>query len=1059
MSIVAWFARNPVASNLLMLSVVGTGFLTLPRIKREIFPEFSIDTISVAVAYPGASPEEVEESICIKVEEEVEGVDGVERVSSTASEGGGLVLVELLDDADNQKVLDDIKSRIDAIETFPDEAEEPVVRELSFRRQVLNIAVSGDLDERSLKETADMVRDRVTNLPGITQADVVSTRPYEIAVEVSEDALQRHGLRFDDVAQAIRQGSLDLPGGSVKTSSGEILLRARGQAYVGRDFEDLVVLRRPDGTRVHVRDVATVRDAFADSDQAARFDGRPAALVQVFRIGDQDALAISDSVTQFCRNASSWLPEGVTLTPWLDQAELLRSRQDLLVRNGLQGFLLVFLVLALFLRFELAIWVSVGIPISFLGTLALMPWMDVSINMLSLFAFIVVLGIVVDDAIVVGENVFSHLQRGKSGLQAAIEGTQEVAIPVTFAILTTIAAFLPLLNVPGNTGPFWAVIGLAVIPTLGWSMIESKLILPAHLRHIDPKKLDLRRGVSGIWRRFQGLFADSLEAFAVRLYRPSLEFALRNRYLTVAAMLTALMLTGGAVAGGYVRFVFFPPVDGDNVVATLTMPQGTPVDVTRTAVQRIEAAALQLRDELAARAPEGAAAPIRHVLTAIGEQPYRKVQEEGGGRVVSQGYNGSHFGEVNIQLAPSEVRSFTSQEVADRWRELVGPVYGASELKYSSSLLSVGADVDVRLRSEDIPALTEATERLKEHLASIDGVFDVSDSFDEGKEELELRIRPEAEALGLSMADLARQVRQGFYGEEAQRVQRGRDDIKVMVRYPEDERRSLADVESMRIRTPSGAEIPFETVADVELGRGYSAIRRTSRSREISVTTEVDETRTDVNTVVQALETGFLPGLVAEYPGMTYAFEGEQKEQQETIQGLARGFLFALMLIYVLMAVPFRSYVQPLVVMSAIPFGLIGAVLGHFIMGMQLSVLSVVGIVALAGVVVNDSIVLVDFVNRRREEGGELLLAVREAGVRRFRPILLTSLTTFAGLTPLLLEKSVQALFLIPMAISLGFGVLFATFISLVLVPSGYLILDDVHRAWRWLYGRPGNTA
>ncbi|MDA0934949.1 MAG: efflux RND transporter permease subunit, partial [Planctomycetota bacterium] len=471
------------------------------------------------------------------------------------------------------------------------------------------------------------------------------------------------------------------------------------------------------------------------------------------------------------------------------------------------------------------------------------------------------------------------------------------------------------------------------------------------------------------------------------------------------------------------------------------------------------AAALKLRDELAAKAPEGSAPPIRHVLTAIGEQPYRKVQEEGGGRVVAQGYSGSHFGEVNIQLAPSEVRSFTSQEVADRWRELVGPVYGASELKYSSSLLSVGADVDVRLRSEDIPALKEATERLKEHLATIDGVFDVSDSFDEGKEELELRIRPEAEALGLSMADLARQVRQGFYGEEAQRVQRGRDDIKVMVRYPEDERRSLADVESMRIRTPAGAEIPFETVADVELGRGYSAIRRTSRSREISVTTEVDETRTDVNTVVQALETGFLPGLVAEYPGMTYAFEGEQKEQQETIQGLAQGFLFALMLIYVLMAVPFRSYVQPLVVMSAIPFGLIGAVLGHFVMGMQLSVLSIVGIVALAGVVVNDSIVLVDFVNRRREQGGELLLAIREAGVRRFRPILLTSLTTFAGLTPLLLEKSVQALFLIPMAISLGFGVLFATFISLVLVPSGYLILDDLHRAWRWLYGRPADPA
>jgi multidrug efflux pump subunit AcrB len=1055
MSIVSWFTRNPVASNLLMATVVGAGLLTAPRIKREIFPEFSTDTISITVAYPGAAPEEVEESICIKIEEEVDGIDGVDRVTSNASEGAGLVMVELRDDADNQKVLDDVKSRVDAIDTFPDEAEEPVVRELTFRRQVLNIAVSGDLDERSLKTIAERVRDGVTALPGITQAEVVSTRPYEISIEVAEDALRRHRLRFEDVADAVRRSSLDLPGGSVKTRGGEVLLRTKGQAYVGRDFEEIVVMSRPDGSRVTLGEVATVVDGFAETDQAARFDGRPAALVQVYRIGDQDALAISDTVNAYCATASSWLPDGVRLTPWLDQAELLRSRQDLLVRNGLQGFVLVFLVLALFLRFELAVWVSIGIPISFLGTFALMPWLDVSINMMSLFAFIVVLGIVVDDAIVVGENIYSHSQRGKPGLLAAIEGTQEVAVPVTFAVLTTIAAFAPMLVVPGNTGPFWAVIALTVIPTLAFSMVESKLILPAHLRHLDSKKKLSRRGPAAWWRKFQGLFADSVEHFAVRLYRPSLEFALQNRYLTVALALTTFALTVGAVAGGYVRFVFFPSVDGDNVVATLTMPQGTPVEVTSREIRRIEAAALQLRDELA-REVEGredqAAAPLRHVLTAIGEQPYRKIQEEGGGRVVAEGYSGSHLGEVNIQLAPSELRAFTSQEVGDRWRDLVGPVYGATELKYSSSLLNIGADLDVRLRGQDIGALRAAADQLKEHLGTIDGVYDVSDSFEEGKEQLELRVRPEAEGLGLTMADLARQVRQGFYGEEAQRVQRGRDDVKVMVRYPEAERRSLENVEAMRIRTPAGDEIPFETVADAELGRGFSSIRRTDRSREIAVTAEVDETRNDVNTVVTQLERGYLPGLIAGHPGMRYAFEGERKEQAETIGGLGRGFVVALLLIYVLMAIPFRSYLQPLVVMSAIPFGLIGAVLGHIVMGMELSVLSVCGIVALAGVVVNDSIVLVDFVNRRRAEGGEVLTAVREAGVQRFRPILLTSLTTFAGLTPLLLEKSVQASFLIPMAISLGFGVLFATFISLVLVPAGYLILEDLGRSARWLY-------
>ncbi len=1055
---VSWFAQNPVAANLLMAMIVFGGLFALglpngferPVVQRDIFPEFATDTISISIAYPGASPAEVEQGVTLVVEEEVAGLEGVKEVSSTSAEGAATILVEMLDDADRSTVLRDVEQAIDAIDNFPDDAEEPTIRELTFRRQVLNIAIHGQVPERALKRMAERVRDDITAVDGITQAEVVATRPYEISVEVSEAALRRFGLSFDTVTRAVQRSSLDVPGGSVKTTGGEILLRSLGQAYVGVEFEDLVVLTNPDGTRVTLGDVATVVDGFADTDQSARFDGEPCALVQVYRVGDEDAIGVAELVYDYCDEANAGLlPDEITVTPWLDQSKILKSRQDLLVYNGLAGFALVFVVLALFLRLQLAAWVSLGIPISFLGTLALMPTMDVSLNMLSLFAFILVLGIVVDDAIVVGENVYSHSQRGKPGLLAAIDGTQEVAVPVTFAILTTIAAFLPMLNVPGNTGPFWAVIPAVVIPTLVFSMVESKLVLPAHLRHLKPRKPgEHPSGIAGLWSRFQSLFSDTLEKVAMKAYRPSLAFALENRYLTLASGIAMLALTLGLVGGGYVRFTFFPPVEGDNVVCNLTMPQGTPVERTTEIVTRIEAAALQLRDEFELTYVPEEGEPeihaIQHVLTSIGEQPYRKIQAEGGGRVQATGFTGGHYGEVNIQLAPSELRDFSSQDVADRWRELVGPVFGASELKYSSSLINIGADLDVRLTGPDLDELQEAADRLKEYLAGVDGVFDIADSFDEGKLELELRIRDAAETLGVTQADLANQVRQGFYGEEAQRIQRGRDDVKVMIRYPRDQRSSLADVERMRIRTPSGDEIPFGTVAEVSMGRGFSAIARNDRARSVSVTAEVDETKTDVNTITQTIDAEFLPMLVGDYLGMAYSFEGESKEQAETLGGLAKGFLLALVLIYALLAIPFKSYLQPLIVMLAIPFGLIGAVLGHVIQGMELSVLSIVGVVALAGVVVNDSLVLVDFINRRTKEGGDLLTAVRDAGVQRFRPILLTSLTTFAGLFPLLQETSVQAKFLIPMAVSLGYGVLFATFISLVLIPAGYLVLEDL---------------
>jgi multidrug efflux pump subunit AcrB len=1056
---VAWCVRNPVAANLLMMLVMASGLVMLPRIRREVFPEFPADLIHVRVPYPGATPQEVEESICVKVEEAIQGVDGIEKISSNASEGSGLVVVKLLEGTDASRALDDIKARVDAIDTFPEDAEEPVVSEVVLRRQVLSVAVSGPLDARGLRAAAERVRDDLNALPHVTLAELVNVRPYEISIEVREDSLRRFGLSFDQVAEAVRKSSLDLPGGSVRTSSGEILLRTRAQAYRGEEFEKLVVLSKPDGSRVHLGEVAEVVDDFAETDQDTRFDGESAVLVNVFRVGDQDAIVIADEVKAYCASPPSWIPEGVKIAPWFDQSQILKSRQELLVRNGISGFLLVFVVLALFLRFKLAIWVTLGIPMSFLGAMAFMPSLGASFNLISLFAFILVLGIVVDDAIVVGENVYAHSKRGKKPLDAAIDGAQEVALPVTFSVLTTVVAFLPLFGVPGLFGRFMSLIPMVVVPVLLFSLVESKTVLPVHLRHFDANAEV--RGPARWWRRFQDLFANGLEFVAQRLYRPSVGFALRWRWVSLATAATVLILSITALATGHVKRTFFPEIEGDNVIATITFPQGTPVETTLAALDRAERAAMQMQSELDARREPGAPSPIRHILTSIGDQPFRRVQEESGGRIQSATYSGARYGEINLELAPSEDRSVTSAEIGQRWRELVGEIPGTQELNFTASFIRSGAEIDVSLRMQDLDQLRRAAERLQVELASIDGLIEIGDSFDLGKEEVVFGIRPEAEALGLDTRELARQVRQGFFGEEAQRVQRGRDDVRVMVRYPREQRRSLEDVETMRIRTRDGTELPFLAVADADLGRSYSSIRRSDRSRAINVTANVDEDKAgrSADEIAREIDAAILPRLASEFPGLRWAFEGEREDQAKTFGGLGRGFLLALLLMYVLMAIPFRSYVQPFIVMLSIPFGLIGAILGHIVLGYPISLMSMFGLIALAGVVVNDAIVLVDFINKHRRDESELLLAVREAGVRRFRPILLTSLTTFAGLTPLLLEKSVQAKFLIPMAISLGFGVMFATFITLVLIPCAYLALYDLKQAWAWIYRRPMRLA
>jgi len=1037
---IAWFVRNHVAANLLMIFIVVSGVISVFSVNSEVFPEFSLDMVSIEVPYLGAAPEEVEEAVSIRIEEAIQGLDGIKQITSTASEGVGMVMVELELGADARKVVDDIKSRVDAIDTFPVETEKPIISDLVARNQVVDVAVSGATDEFTLKAVAEQIRDELSAVKGISQVEITNARPYEISVEISELALRRHGLTFDDVATAVRRSSLDMPGGSVRAESGEILLRTIGQAYRGAEYEELVLLTRADGTRLRIRDVGTVVDGFAETDQSARFNNEPTILLSVFRTGDQGALEISDLVHEYVEEKQASLPAGISASIWQDQSVVLSDRLSTLLRNGLTGFVLVFVLLALFLEIRLAFWVSIGIPISFLGAILLMPGLDVTVNVLSLFAFILVLGIVVDDAIIVGENIHTHMERRDDCVHGAIEGAKEIATPVIFAVLTTVAAFAPLMFVPGILGKFFVVIPLIVIPCLLFSLVESLCILPAHLAHLKERP-------PGPWRRFQLLFANGLKWFIKNVYQPGLELALRWRYLTASVFVSALIITVGMVLGGWTTFQFFPPVEAPFMTASVTMPLGSPVALTAKSVEELQAGAERLRRELT---EETGKDYFVHILGVVGNQPMASRE----GPIRTTGNTGaSHLGEVTIELIPSQERQYTSETLGNRWRELTRPIPEAVEISFNASAMSPGQDVNVMLMGTDIDQLRSAADAVKNELRNYAGVHGLTDSFLEGKEEMKLGIRPAAEALGLSLQDLGRQVRQAFYGEEVQRIQRGRDDIRVMVRYPADQRRSMGNLENMRIRTPTGGEVPFSQVAVVESGRGFASIKRVDRSRAVNVTASVDASITSAAEVNTDLEDR-LPALVERYSGVQWAFEGMQSEQAEGIAGLQTGFAMALLVIFAMLAIPLGSYIQPLIIMSAIPFGLVGAVWGHMLMDVTLSMMSMFGLIALSGVVVNDSLIMVSFINQKRAKHIDLGTAVREAGVSRFRPILLTSLTTFFGLAPLMLERSFDAEFLLPMAVSLAYGVLFATSITLILVPVEYLILDDFDLAMRRLFGR-----
>ncbi len=1038
--IIRWFANNHVAANLLMLAICVAGLSSALSIKQEVFPEMTMDIITITVPYLGATPTEVEEAICIRVEEKIQGVDGIKKITSSASEGVGTVMVELNRGADVRKALDDIKAEVDRIITFPAETEKPIVSRMERKNQVIDVFVFGDADEKTMKVIAEKVRDDLLSLEDITYTTMGGTRPYEISIEISEEALLAYGLTLGQVTQIVRANSLDLPGGSVKTSVGEILVRTKGQLYTGEEFGKIAIISAPNGTTVTLDMIGDIRDGFQDTDTASFLDGKQSAMVSVFRTGNQGVLEVTKAVKDYMESMEGLMPPGVEIATWHDRSLIYKSRMDLLMKNGAIGLLLVFLSLAITLEFRLALWVSLGIFISFLGAFWVLPWFGVSLNMISMFAFIVSLGLVVDDAIVVGENVYTHRQMGRKALGAARIGTMEVGGPVTFAVLTTIVAFLPLAFVDGTMGKFMYNIPIVVIAILTFSLVESLLILPAHLSTI---KMSVNMGSDASnnpYSKFKKWFDAKIQYFINNHYKKTLTFALGHRLLVLSIAMATLLITASWFAGGHIRFTFMPRVDADNLVAALTLPQGTTVEDAQKAVDQLETSLEKMVAEFQARQPEGSESIIRHVATAIGSQPRTNQRND------SPIAGGAHLVEVNAELLPAEIRNIPSPQMARRWREICGPITGAVAVSFSADLFHGGKPVFVQLASSDSDELLAAGRQLKDQLGIFPGVTDISDSFREGKVEMKLSLKPEARTLGLTLADLARQVRRGFYGDEAMRIQRGRDEVKVMVRYPEDERRSLGNLESMRIRTQDGSEVPFSRVARVEIGRGFATIERSDRQRVVSVTADIDQDIANAEEVNDEIRSNIMPDLVRSYPGIRYSMEGQQKDQADSIGSLKKGFAMAMMLIFVLLAVLFKSYIQPAIVMTAIPFGLVGAIWGHVIMGLDLTLISLFGVVALTGVVVNDSLIMIDFINRARTEGQSSGDALINAGLRRFRPIMLTSVTTFAGLVPLILEKSLQAKFLIPMATSLGFGVMFATFITLILVPVSYSLQTDFKR-------------
>ncbi len=1017
--LIAWFARNHVAANLLMFVVLLTGFISAVTVRTQLMPDLEADRVMIDVVFPGASPGEVESGVVCRLVAGGRDIAGIAARRSFSRVGMGSVRLDIELDYDIQVVLEEVKMEVDRIASMPESIEKPSIYRNQHQRGAINVQIWGDLNEKSMKSLAEIVRDEIISLPSVTKADITGARAYEISIELEESRLRQYGLTLDEVARAIRQSSLDLPAGSIRSDSGDILLRTEGQAYDRSDFEQIVLVSRTDGTRLTLRDIAKVSDGFVEQDFFSLFNGQPTIGISVFAIADQNQIDISREVTEYVQQRKGTLPPGIHLDSWLDSTTYLSGTLSMMMFNMFSGVVLVLVILGIFLRLQLAFWVMLGLPIAFLGAFALLPLVGGSVNLLSLFGFILVLGIVVDDAIIIGESVQTTTDRDGHNMENVIMGAKRVAMPATFGVLTTIVAFVPLVLVPGTFGALPAAIGSVVMLCLLFSLVESKLILPAHLASMKPLSNDTASG-NKLLRRYQSRFAEGLHHVIHDYYEPALGRAIEQRYITVSIFVAMLILALGYVMGPYIKVVFFPNMSSEYIGARVELVEGSS-----------PAQATKVISELA------------DMLIELNESK----DEEDRFLVNVAAFTRNSNGRVIAELKSIDDLRQSPDEIATQWRGMIGAIADTKSLEISGSRKTHGhgRDIEFKLVSQNTGELEQAAELLEQTLKGFRGVYDIENSNTGNVPEVNLEIKPSAEALGLALSDLAGQVRAAFYGVEAQRIQRGREEVKVMVRYPKTERESLGNLEAMYIRTREGDEVPFMAVANIEKRISPSSIVRSWGKRSVAISANVDKSLTQPGEIVRDILHGDFNDRLKELaPSVKIELGGASQEESEIYKRLLYTGALALFSIYSLMAVPLRSYLQPIIIMGVIPFGMIGALIGHVLVGIDFSALSVYGVIALAGVVVNDSIIMVDFVNKSVADGVEVSSAAVKAGTERFRAIMLTSLTTFFGLLPILTESSLTAQLVVPMAVSLGFGILFATVITLVLIPCLYVILEDM---------------
>jgi multidrug efflux pump subunit AcrB len=1012
---IAWMAAHPVASNLLMLLLFLGGAWSATHIQREVEPEFELDVVTVDVVYPGAAPSEVETGILLPIEEAIRGVQGIEEMTSTAREGSGSVSIELVPGTDRVTAFQDVDQAVGRIRTFPLEAEEPEVRLRMRQREVMSIGVYGEVDPWTLRRLSERLRDQLLSHPEITQVELGRASGYVTHVEVSEERLREYGLTLGEVAAAIEASSQDVPAGDVQTDEGELLLRVKERKQWADEFSRIPIVTSPAGAQITLGEVASVRDGFEEAGFHSLFNRTPSVEIEVYRVGDQSPIEVAQAVREVLRDFEASVPAGVRTRVDSNAAAEYESRLSLLLENAAMAVVIVLCVLALFLELRLAFWVMMGMAVSFVGSLLVLPLLGVSINMISMFGFLVALGIVVDDAIVVGENIHEHRGEGGARMAAAIGATREIARPVTYTVITTVVAFVPLMFLPGMTGKYWAPLPLVVITVLALSLVESLLILPSHLGHRSRTEGSrVESWLNARQRAFAGWFDRVIE----RLFAPALLGALRYRYVTLVASLGLLTVVGAYAYSDHMGMITMPEVAAHEIEAGVRLPVGiTPRKSAQMALDVTDSTLRMFEEHDLYRVAEGVKTNVRR---------------------------GSYI-DVEIVMKPPEERDMTAGEVIRLWRDEIGDIPGVSQVSFRAERGPGGwrRDMEIDLSHDDVEVLEAATAALKERLGAFSETADVSDDYNRGKVQLNLRLRPEAAALGLTSDEIGRQVNAAFFGALALRQLRGTNETEVRVKLPQSQRHDLQTLRDLVVRTPGGGAVPLLDVVDVSRSQAFSSISRRNGRRVVTVSADA-EPKSAVGRVVAALEEQELPALRRQFPGLTWSFEGTDAQMRESTRTLWGGFALALAVIYSLLAVAFRSYTQPLLVLGVIPFGLIGAVLGHIVLGYDLSLISLMGIIALSGVVVNDALIMIDYANRRREAGESAFDAMRAAGVRRFRPILLTTLTTSCGLAPIIFETSSQARHLIPMAISLGFGIVFSTALILLLVPCLYVILDDL---------------